>query len=901
MSKLWFSAHNHSCYSALDGMSDIKKMVSTAVKNGQPALALTDHGLMSGSFQLYKECKKAGILPFPGEEFYIVSDVADKSAPRYHVGMFALSHEGYKSLVWLSSLSHRRDRYHHKPRIDFQDLAKMASDGLFRDVALTTGCYFGLLAQTLITKGHKAACAIARAYATWCPNTYVEIQHHDTPHPDQWDDTILAEALLAVADEVGLPVIVTQDSHYCDHSDKELHDFYKRIAYAGSTTDDGFPGDSYHLADVKWMKDHFGASKDLRRIWNEGLDSCETLVNQHRLTLPALDNYKFQMPLWSKTADSDLRKRCERILRLRIPVANRTVYEDRLKYELDVIKDAGFASYFLLVGDIVAKCRKDDILVTARGSANGALVCWLMGIGTCDPIKWELLFERFLTRDRGKPPDIDLDIEDTYRDRLVEWLSHQNETLRIGTFSTFKVDGDGAGSLVQQYLFKRRRELSPEEMRERYPHNSNIHTIAEEDPDDAALLGALHDYKLRKAPGTHAAGIILSSRQQPLHEYLPSMLIPSSGHYVSQMEMEDVEDAGYVKVDLLGSRSLRTIHVALNNIGRDVSDFCDWIPLNDTKTYTLLRRGRTDTGIFQFEGYSSAKGCREVGVKSIHDLILVNALYRPATINAGHKDTYVRNRANPKGITYLHPFYEEHLKETYAVPVYQEQVMSILRGLGFPTDDLNRLLKAIKASNDKVDAAVATFASLKGDFFQRCRDVGMDDATCEQSWDFLRTFSEYSFNRAHSTAYGLMGYWMAYMKVHHSLEFHAALLSTTAGTEKEAKYVAEARRVGVPLAKADVNLSDSLWSLDRVNMKVRRGLISIGGIGEPTAEIIAANRPYLSVDDMIEKLPARPVTGGSDWKKKATLTGVYRKLAEAGALNSLGISANDHTYKKENQ
>jgi DNA polymerase-3 subunit alpha len=343
-------------------MSDIKKMVATAVGNGQPALALTDHGLMSGSFQLYKECKKAGILPFPGEEFYIVHDVNDKTAPRYHVGMFALSHEGYKSLVWLSSLSYRRDRFHHKPRIDFQDLAKMANDGLFRDVALTTGCYFGLLAQTLITKGHKAACAIARSYATWCPNTYVEIQHHNTPHDEQWDDTALAEALLAVADDVGLPVIVTQDSHYCDHSDKELHDFYKRIAYAGSTTDDGFPGDSYHLADVKWMKDHFGSTKDLRRIWNEGLDSCETLVNQHRLALPALDTYKFQMPVWSKSADADLRKRCGRILRLRIPAKDRAVYEDRLKYELDVIKDAGFASYFLLVGDSVAKGQRLVVL-----------------------------------------------------------------------------------------------------------------------------------------------------------------------------------------------------------------------------------------------------------------------------------------------------------------------------------------------------------------------------------------------------------------------------------------------------------------------------------------------------------------------------------------------------------
>lgn len=880
-------------------MSDIGKMVATAKANGYPALALTDHGVMSGAFQLYKQCKKADILPFPGEEFYIVHDVGDKDAPRYHVGMLALSHEGYKTLVYLSSQSHRRDRYHFKPRIDFNDLARLAEDGRMTDVALTTGCYFGLLAQTLINKGERAAIAIAKSYATWCPNTYVEIQHHNTDHEDQWTDTELAEGLLSVADACGLPVLVTQDSHYCDHDDKELHDFYKRIAYAGSTTDDGFPGDSYHLADNRWMKEHFGQTPKLKRIWNEGLDACDLLVESHRLELPALDKYHFQMPVWSKSPDADLRKRCERVLKLRIKAADRAPYEERLKRELGVIKETGFASYFLLVGDIVAKCRKDGVLVTARGSANGALICWLMGISVCDPIKWNLLFERFLTLDRGKPPDIDLDVEDEYREQLIGWLGTQNEIMRIGTYSTLKVDEMGSGSLVQQYFFKRRRELPPEVMNSRYPFNSNIDTILEHEPDDGALLLELDRYGLYKQTGTHAAGLILSSRQQPIADYLPSMLITSSGHYVSQMVMEDVEDAGYVKVDLLGSRSLRTIHACLDNLGRDIADFCDWIPLNDAKTYTFLRRGRTDTGIFQFEGFSSAKGCREVGVKTIHDLIVVNALYRPATINAGHKDTYIRNRNNPAGITYLHDFYEPHLRETFAVPIYQEQIMSMLRGLGFPPDDLNRMLKAIKASNDKVAAAAATFASLHDDFIQRCRDVGMDDDTCDASWDFIRTFSEYSFNRSHSTIYGLLGYWMAYMKVHYPLEFHAALLATTAGTEKEAKYIREARRLQVPLAKADVNRSDVLWTLDREKGKVRRGLLSINGLGVASAEAIASERPYESLEDMIERLPARPVTGGSDWKKKGILTGVYRKLAEAGALTSLGVSADDQTYKKE--
>lgn len=884
----WFNLHTHSKFSVLDAMPDVSEMVQTIKQHGQRALGLTDHGLMSGSLQLYKECKKSGLLAYPGEEFYVVRDVQDLSAKRYHLGMLSTSHAGYKTLVHLSSLSYRRDRYHYKPRIDLNDLAQMGEGGMLNDVIITTGCFFGLIPQTLMTNGHKAAVSSAKFLASVCPNVYIEIQHHNTPHSDGWDDSSLSEALYDVAYDAGLPVVVTQDSHYCHEEHKDVHDFMRRIALT-SADDFAYPGDSYHLASSDYVRDHFLSSKKLKRIWNDGLASCDSILNLHQLEFPALDNYKFQIPVLSTSPNTDVRRRCYKMLKLRIPVAQREAYMERLNYELEIIKDTGFASYFLLVSEIVGWCRSNDIYVNARGSANGSLVCWLMGITNVDPIKWSLIFERFLTRDRGKPPDIDLDIEDTRRDDVINWISQRHHVVQLGTFNTLQLDEAGKGSLMQQYLFRRRRELTPEEFKRTYPFDASLNDVEADSPEDKEIMELLDQFKVRKAVGAHAAGFVLSSSQQPVHDYIPTMLIPSSGLTVTQMTMEDVEDAGYVKVDLLGLRTLSTIKKCLENLGRDLSDFCDWIPLNDKEVFAFMRKGMIDTGIFQFEGYTAAKGCRQVKVKSLDDLVIVNALYRPATINAGHVDNYLGNRAAPKRIEYFSPVFEKNLAVTFGVPVYQEQVMGILRDLGFPADDLGKMLKAIKASNQKIAAAEASFHSLKSEFVERCLADGVAPENTEEAWDFIRTFSEYSFNRAHSTAYGLLGYWTAYLKIKHPLEFHAALLETTAGTPKEDKYVKETRRMEVRLLRADVNHSNVSWAIDRDRMAIRRGLTSIKGIGESVARVIASNAPYSSLEDMIDRLPASPVTGGKKYTKDGSLGGVYAKLRDAGALHSLGI------------
>lgn len=882
-------------------MPAVDHMVETVAAHGQPALGLSDHGNLSGSLQLYKACKKAGILAFPGSEMYLVENCEDKESKRFHMGLYALSHDGYKNLIQLSSRSHQRERYHRKPRIDLADLSDMAEAGKTQDLVLTTGCYFGLAIQTLINHGQKSAKGVIQRYAGWFPNTYVEIQNHHTKHDDEWTDDLIAEAMWEIAQDLGLPVIVTQDSHYANCEDHAAHDMMKRLTIfnAGDEGEVGFPGDSYHLASGSWVRRHYLATQTLQKIWNGSLDSMADLLDKHKLTLPAIDNYKFQVPKIVKNPNIKLRDICmakmaEVVNEYSPPSNGWDEYFDRLDIELSVIKDTGFADYFHLMSDACQWCRDEGVLYNARGSANSSLICYLMGITGLDPIEWDLLFERFMTRDRAKPPDIDLDIEDRRRQEFIQYIAKRHKVFQIGTFSRLGVDEEGKGSLVRSYLQYKRKALPPEEFAALYGDSPALmETLATVVPEDAVALQRLADMKVLRQPGVHPAGILLSTGQQKIEDYLPTMLIPSSETTVTQMNMEDCEDAGFVKLDALGLRALSTLSVALELLGYDASgktlpELCSWIRLDDSKVFALIRRGIKNTGIFTFEGWTQARGCREVGVRSVEDLILVNALYRPATIDAGHDKTYLQNRARPHSVVYLHPILEKNLSKTFGIPVYQEQIMGILRDLGFPSGELNQMLKAIKASNDKVGKAGETFANIESMYLDLANEAGMDDEVADKSWDMIRTFSAYSFGRGHSAAYALLGYYMAYIKVNHSLEFHTALLSTIAGAKKEPLYVTETRRYKVKLLPPDINISGSLWTIDRKHDAIRKGLLSIKGMGEKTVEEIVSNAPYVSIEDLIERNSGRAVTGGAKYIKTGEITGKLKALKENNALASLG-------------
>jgi DNA polymerase-3 subunit alpha len=882
MSK-FFHTHVHSEFSCLDGMADIATMAEKAKGMGQPALSLTDHGNMSGAFQLYKACKKSGILPFVGLEAYIVEDLSDKKARRNHLSLLAYTTEGYKNLVKLSTRSNQRTNYYYKPRVDLSDLAELSAAGGLRGIVALTGCYFGMVTQNLVHGYPERAERLTKMLAKWFDAAFVELQHHNTDHSDGWSDQLVVDELRAIASSVGVPTIISQDSHYCDKADKSLHNMMRMIAYSADENDLSYPGDSYHLATTDWVRGHYN-----HETWEACEESYGWLLDNHSLSIPPLDTYKYFVPSIVKKPMAELSLTCSSLLKQ--SGKDSPEYQARLAEELGVIEKTGMADYFILVHDYVKWCAENEILVMARGSAASSLVCYLLGITQVDPIEWGLLFERFLSVERTRPPDIDLDIEDVRRDDVVEYLKGKYDITQIGTYSRLSYDEEtGRGGLFVQYMSAKRKILGDQFAR-KLGRVKDLHDLDAVNPSDAQRLRELGEMPLRRSPGAHAAGFVVSA--PPLHkteDWIPEMLIPSSDTMVTQMMMDDVEDAGFIKIDLLGLRSLTTLRRCLELVGRTGTG---WIPLDDHRTLQFLRIGRTETGIFQMEGWSAARGCKEVQVKSVRDLILVNALYRPATIDSGYVKKFLHNRKNPSEVKYPSDIFRRHLEETFGVPCFQEQVLSILKDLGMPVHELNAFLKAVKGKHAVAGVSaesVAIFDKNKERFARLCADNGMGKRETTAGWKLVEGFAAYGFNRAHATAYSLLGYQLAYLKTHHPLEFHAALLETTVGTDKEKQYLKETKRVGVKVLPPDVNYSGPSWAIDSKAGAIRCGLASIKGIGFAAAEAIVQSAPYSSVDDMLAKCPPRAVTGGKNWKKDGTLSGVMEKLRDAGALSSLGI------------
>lgn len=874
-------------------MADIRTMAEKVANHlKQPALALTDHGNMSGSFQLYKHCKANGILPFIGLEAYIVEDRDDKKAKRNHVSLISYTTEGYKNLCKLSSLSNQRTHYHYKPRIDLNDIAELSAEGGLKGIVALTGCYFGLVTQAVVSGDSNRAENIVRLYDRYFDKTFVELQNHRTTHDDGRTDESLVTELYSMANWLGVPVIISQDSHYCDKADKELHNMMRMIAYSTDEKDLAYPGDSYHLASTSWVKTHFNQD-----VWSASEDSFKWLLENHSLEIPPLDKYKYFVPAITKNPMKQLTALCNVKLKNIVIEGRRgehldrfLEYQDRLAYELSVIEQTGMADYFMLVNDYVGWCHDNGIMVMARGSAASSLVCYLLGITQVDPIQWNLLFERFLSVDRIRPPDIDLDIEDVRRDDVVEYLKEKYKITQIGTYNRLSYDEEtGRGGLFVQYISAKRKILGDSFAR-KLGRVNNLHDLDRVNPRDAERLRQLGEMPLRRSAGAHAAGFVISA--PPLHmteDWIPEMLIPSSDTMVTQMMMDDVEDAGFVKIDLLGLRSLTTLRRCLEMIGKTGTE---WIPLDDKQTFRFLRRGMTETGIFQLEGWTAARGCREVEVKSVHDLILVNALYRPATIDSGYVKQFLRNRKNPQTVKYPSDIFRRHLEETFGVPCYQEQVLGILKDLGMPVSELNAFLKAVKGKHAKAGYSAesnAIFERNKQRFSDLCANAGMKKSEITKGWKLVEGFAAYGFNRAHATAYSILGYQLAYLKINHPLEFHASLLETTVGTTKDEQYIRETKRMGIKIMQADVNSSGISWTLDIKEQAIRRGLTSIKGVGYNCAEVICNNAPYSSLEELIAKCPARVVTGGKNWKTQKTLNGTLEQLRKAGALESLGI------------
>ena len=862
---LWGHLHTHSTYSSGDALSQVSTLVATAKANGQPVLGLTDHGNMSGAVKLYTACKDAGIMPVPGSEFYLVRDRADKKAKRFHLGVLAVDSIGYRNLVALSSASHRN--FYHKPLLDLSDLAEASEAGRLRGLVALSGCYSGLPIQDLLNYGPEQALTDLGMYARWFDQCYVEVMDHEIAWPDGTTDADLCNALVDLADRLGLPALVTNDVHYARPDQRALHNSLKRLVSYGSGEDDGvFSGHGYDLAATEVVK-----AKHSSKNWIQGLAGMADLLQRWDLSIPALDRYSYNIPLIAPEPQQELVRR----VGVDPPV---------LAEELDVLDKTGMAGYLLLVAEVTDYLRREGIQFQTRGSAGGSLACFRLGITSVNPLDWKLRYERFITTDRTKPPDIDLDVEYARRGEVLDWLRQRFSVHHIGTYIELSMSDaeDGKGSLVIKYMAKARARA-----KERDEPLPPWDAVPEEEKGKLyalAHLGVTSNY------GVHPAGLVLTTSDAQFEALVPTMYVASSKTFVSQYTMKDIETLGLVKLDLLGSRALSTLRGALENLGRDPRDGLDWIPAEDPGTLQTVRTGDT-VGVFQFDGYTNRRGGQEMRVNSVADIVAVQALYRPAVMNGGTTAAFIRRRRHQEKTPKLHPILNRSLHETHGLVIFQEQVIEILRALGMNPHDLTALLKAVKASNNNVAAAAEVIASYGADVFRMCSDKVIPDEQANMLWRAIEGFAEYGFNRAHATTYGLTAYRTAYLKTHYPVPYYAALLASFEGTkDKEAWYRSAARIHGVKVRAPMVGISGAHYTFDAVSNTVRRGLRSVKGVGKVAADHIAAHGPYTDLADLIERCGSRPVTGGKEYlatRNPGDLCGTLAALYEAGALDAL--------------
>lgn len=871
VSSRYWSVHTHSRYSYNDALPKVADIVDVAHQLGYPGLGLTDHGNMSGSIELYWECQKRGIKPFPGVELYLVKDRQDKKAKRYHCCVVAYTEVGYRNLVNLSTLSH--ENFHHKPILDLGDLATLAEEGRTEGIAMTTGCYFGLVVQTLVEDGYQAARSVVASLSSWF-DTYVEIQMHCIEQ-EPMSEAEIAKSLYKISQELGLPVVITQDSHYVHEEDRELHDSLKSLVSWSDDPDDAiFPGDGFHLADEGWMRDHH-----FTEIYQAGLDGLDDLLAKHTLIIPEADEYHYQVPSRYDDPQKELQKRVTKEALERGMVKGK--YYDSLMEELEVVKVAGMAGYLLMVAEVCEHMREEGMFYQIRGSAAGSLICYLLGISDVDPLKWKLRFDRFLTKDRTKPPDIDIDIDSERRDELIAWLRNNYSVCRIGTFGTYGIEVDeedeGTGSLLQRYYSRSRRM-------------GGAASWDEVPDEDRKMLRDLSDLELASGYGMHAAGLILTQTEAEMRAKVPMMWSANKGVMVSQYDMHVIESLGLVKLDVLGVKTLAVIRRTLESLGKDPREGLGFIPLSDQKVYRTIASGDT-AGMFQLEGGTSRRHITRLKPTKIADVIASMALFRPGVMSSGATDSYIARKMREERPPEQHEILERITRETHGIMLYQDQVIEVLRAIGMEVEGLNEILKALKASNKHVEEAGRTIARYQRQVALLCSEAGFTDDDTVRLWEAILGFKDYSFNRAHSTVYGITAYRTAWLIVHHPVEYHAALLSVATGDKKkEAYYTKVAKYRGIRLLPPDVQTSGPTYAPSPKG--VVRALSSIKGIGQVAAAAIAKEQPFKDLDDFAERVNQSKVSGLIDYKKYGTITkGSLELLKEAGALESLGVES----------
>ncbi len=866
--------HVHTEYSLLDGAARIKELVASVKELGMDSVAITDHGVMFGVVDFWRECKKQGIKPIIGCEVYMAArsrfdkdPIKDKK--QAHLLLLAENDVGYHNLIKIVSRGFT-EGFYYKPRVDKEILRKY-SEGII----CLSACLAGEIQQHLLVGDYERAKKEASEYLEIFGkgNYFLELQDQGLE-----EEARILKDMIRLSEELDIPLVATNDVHYINREDAKNHDVLLCIQTASNVYEQDrmkFPNDQFYLKSEDEMRKIFAAHPEAIDNTHKIAERCNVEFEFGKLHLPdfiapdGMDNKSY------------LHMLCQKGLEERYPNADDEV-KKRLEYELSIIEQMGYVEYFLIVWDFINYARENGIMVgPGRGSAAGSIVAYTLHITDIDPIKYNLIFERFLNPERVSMPDIDIDFCYERRQEVIDYVISkygEDKVAQIITFGTMKARAairDVGRALDVSYAetdviakavpmdmkmtIQKALEMSPE-LKNLYETSPNAKKIID---TSKALEG------MPRHASTHAAGVVISKKA--IDEYVPLYLADKGK--ATQFPMTTIEELGLLKMDFLGLRNLTVIRDALEMIKNEHGVTLDFSKMSydDPKVYELISSGNTQ-GIFQLESPGMTRFMKNLNPTKFEDIVAGIALYRPGPMAS--ISTYIENKKNPKGIKYLHPLLEPILSVTYGCLIYQEQVMQIVRDLAGYTYGRSDILRRAMGKK-KMDVMLAE----KENFFKGCEKNGISNEIADEIFNQMVTFAEYAFNKSHAAAYAVVGYETAYLKAHYPTEFMAALMTSVMGDGHQiAKYIRNCKEMGIEVLPPDINESYKKFTVN--DGKIRFGLLAIKNVGEGVIDaIVEAREKKGKPKDIFEFISNQDI---HKINKKA-----FGSLIEAGAFDSM--------------
>jgi len=872
--------HTHSQYSLLDGACKLDPLIELAKQYKMPALAITDHGNLFAAAEFYKKATRAGIKPIIGTESYVAAGSRFDKRPSgkfpdggFHLVLLAKNRTGYQNLIKLSSAGFL-EGFYHRPRID-KEILRECAEGLIALSACLKGEVSWNLLHGNVDGAVQAAVELQEIFGEG--NFYLEMQNHGIDK-----EQMLIPMIHTIHRQTGIPLVATNDCHYLHREDWEAHDALLCIQTGKLVSDQDrmrYSTDQIYFKSAEEMTELFAEFPEAIENTIKIAEACNLEIEMGHMHLP-----HFPIPEPHKDADEYVRFLAEKGLNERYKKVTEEIRK-RLDYELDVIKQMGYAGYFLIVKDFIDYARTVDVPVgPGRGSAAGSLVSYCMGITNIDPIKYSLLFERFLNPERISMPDIDIDFADRGRDKIIDYVvkKYKKENVcQIITFGTMAARGvlrDVGRVLGMPYsevdkIAKMVPLAAQMTLEQALVKNPDLKQLYEKDVKVKKLIDLSKTLEgLARHASTHAAGVVIAPDH--LTKYIP-LFKGSKGEITTQFDMKMTEEIGLLKMDFLGLRTLTVIQDCLRmveeNFGKKID--IDSIDLNDKKVYKLFTRGAT-IGIFQFESPRMRDYMRKLKPENLTDLAVMNALYRPGPLDSGMIDVYINRKHGRQKVKFLHPKLEKILNETYGVIVFQEQVLQIANALaGYSMGKADILRKAM---GKKVAELMAV---QKKEFLDGCDKQKIDPKIAAEVFDQIETFARYGFNKAHATGYAYVAYQCAYLKAHYPLEFMAAnMTSEMDSSDRIYILMEECRMMNITVLPPDINESEKGFSVK--DKKIRFGLLAVKNVGEGAVEGIVEAR---NKDGRFESF--------ADLVSRVNLKNLNRRTLEsliaAGALDSI--------------